>query len=144
LVEPPCFNLDQAIELAKAYELNDPASCGKQMMQLVGGRPHLLHLGMYHLYVADQSTKDFIKHSLTGDSIFSAHLRNHLWELQKHPELLTALKAVVNSVQPTELPPLVAYKLQSRGLVTMGSYRVQPSCDLYRDYFQQALTSLES
>jgi AAA-like domain len=142
LVEPPCFNLDQAIELAKAYDLSDPANCGKQMMQLVGGRPHLLHLGMYHLYVSDQSIKDFTKNSLTDSTIFSAHLRNHLWELQKHPELLTALKAVVKSVQPVELPPLVAYKLQSRGLVVMDSYRVKPSCDLYRDYFQQTLANL--
>jgi hypothetical protein len=142
LVEPPSFNVDQAIELAKAYDLSDPANCGKQMMQLVGGRPHLLHLGMYHLYASDQSVKDFTKNALTDSTIFSAHLRNHLWELQKHPELLTALKVVVQSVQPVELPPLVAYKLQSRGLIVMDSYRVKPSCDLYRDYFQQTLMNL--
>jgi AAA-like domain len=144
LVEPPCFNLDQAIALAKAYDLDDPANCGKQLLQLVGGRPHLLHLGMYHLYVSDQSIKDFTKHVLAGTSVFSAHLRNHLWELQKHPELLAALKQVVLSNQPIELPPLVAYKLQSRGLVVMDYHRVTPSCDLYRNYFQQTLSNLDA
>jgi AAA-like domain len=143
LVEPPCFNLDQAIDLAKAYDLADPANCGKQLMQLVGGRPHLLHLALYHLYVSDQSVKDLTKLVLTGASVFSAHLRNQLWELQKHPELLSALKAVVLSDQPVEVSSLVAYKLQSRGLVVMDSYRVRPSCDLYRDYFRQTLLNLD-
>ncbi|WP_264326759.1 AAA-like domain-containing protein [Romeriopsis navalis] len=143
LVEPPCFNLDQAIELAKAYGLSDPASCGKQLMQLVGGRPHLLHLGMYHLHVSDKGVKDLTKNALSGSSIFSSHLRNHLWELQKHPELLAALKVVVSSNDPVELAPLVSYKLQSRGLVMMNHHRASVSCDLYQVYFQQTLSNLE-
>ncbi|NJN49092.1 MAG: hypothetical protein HC805_04015 [Alkalinema sp. RL_2_19] len=143
LVEPPCFNLDQAIEMAKAYALSDPANCGKQLMQLVGGRPHLLHLGMYHLSVSEKSAKELIKNALTGASIFSSHLRNHMWELQRHPELLAALKSLVDANQAIDLPPLIAYKLQSRGLIAMENHRVQISCDLYQAYFQQMLSNLE-
>ena len=60
-------------------------------MQLVGGRPHLLHLGMYHLNASDKEIADLTTNALTGASIYSSHLRNQLWELQKYPELLAAL-----------------------------------------------------
>lgn len=143
LVEPPVFNLDQAIALAKAYSLSDPASCAKALMQLVGGRPHLLHLGMYHLNVSEKPIQDLTENALTGSSIYSAHLRNQLWELQKYPELLAALKQVVNAEQPIEIPPLVAYKLQSRGLVSIDHHRVCSSCDLYQAYFRTTLVNLK-
>ncbi|MFM2429055.1 MAG: hypothetical protein RLZZ511_268 [Cyanobacteriota bacterium] len=144
LVEPPNFNSDQAIELAKTYGIEDPASCGKQLMQLVGGRPNLLHLGIYHLATSEQTLRELIKQGASGSGIFMPHLRAQLWDLQKHPELVTALQNIVKSDKPIELSPLLAYKLQSRGLIILDGHRVSVSCDLYRDFFRQVLGKLET
>jgi AAA-like domain len=46
---------------------------------------------------------------------------------------------VMLSAASVELDPLLAVKLQSRGLVRVDNQWVSPSCDLYRQYFGQAL-----
>ncbi len=142
LVELPGFNLEQVEELAKCYGLDQATSCAKQLKQLVGGRPHLIHLGLYHISSAGMTIDDLMHSALDSSSIYSSHLRNQLWELQKYPELLQALKLVVSADQPIDLPPLQAYKLQSKGLVTVSQQQVSPSCDLYRAFFQQTLMNI--
>ncbi len=143
LIELPYFNLDQAIDLAQAYDLDDPANVSQQLMPLLGGHPHLMHLGMYHLHVSGQSVHDLIEQALAGPSIFSTHLSNHLWELQKQPQLLAALRVIIQGDAPVELPSLDIYKLKSRGLVAIEQHQVRMSCDLYQVYFQQMLAHSE-
>jgi transcriptional regulator with XRE-family HTH domain len=141
LVELPGFNQSQTEELAKSYGLEQSVTCAKQLMQLVGGRPHLVHLGLYHLSASGMTMEDLLNSALDSSSIYSSHLRNQLWELQKYPDLLQSLKQVVNAEKPIDLPPLQSYKLQSKGLVAVSQQKVSPSCDLYRSFFQQALAN---
>jgi hypothetical protein len=142
LVELPGLTPDQTMSLARQYGVEDLATVAQSLIKLVGDRPHLLHLGLYHLGVSGMDIDDLINNALTGASIYSSHLRNQLWDLQKYPELLPALKQVVDAKGPIELPPLLAYKLQSRGLVIVEQGKVKPSCDLYRTYFRQGLAQL--
>jgi hypothetical protein len=143
LVELPGFNRDQATELAKHYGIEEAGATATALMKLVGDRPHLVHLGLYHMSTSGMTMDDLINNALTGSSIYSSHLRNQLWELQKYPELMMALKQVVMSKAAIELPPLLAYKLQSKGLVRVEQNEIRPSCDLYRSYFKQSLANLD-
>jgi hypothetical protein len=142
LVELPGFNQAQVDELAHCYGIDQAQVCAKELMKLVGGRPHLVHLSLYHISAAGMTTDDLLHSALDSTSIYSSHLRNQLWELQKYPELIQALKQVVDAPQPIDLPPLLTYKLQSKGLVSVAQNKVLPSCDLYRSFFHQALKSI--
>jgi hypothetical protein len=142
LIELPGLTSAQVLTLARQYGVEDIANVTPALMKLVGDRPHLLHLGLYHLGISGMAIDDLINNALTGASIYSSHLRNQLWDLQKHPELLTALKQMVDAKAAIELPPLIAYKLQSRGLAILEQGKIKPSCDLYRTYFRQSLTQL--
>jgi hypothetical protein len=142
LVELPGFNQAQVDELAHCYGIDQAQVCAKELMKLVGGRPHLVHLSLYHISAAGMTTDDLLHSALDSTSIYSSHLRNQLWELQKYPELIQALKQVVDAPQPIDLPPLLTYKLQSKGLVSVAQNKVLPSCDLYRSFFHQALKSM--
>ncbi|MER3436061.1 MAG: hypothetical protein C4288_22520 [Leptolyngbya sp. ERB_1_1] len=56
-------------------------------------------------------------------------------------QLSAAMKRVVLSNTPIELEPIQAFKLQSKGLVRVKDPLISPSCQLYRKYFQQALST---
>ncbi|MBP0021847.1 MAG: AAA-like domain-containing protein [Cyanobacteria bacterium SBLK] len=46
-----------------------------------------------------------------------------------------ALKQVVESADRVALDPIIAYRLESIGLVKLRGDRAIPSCELYRQYF---------
>jgi AAA-like domain len=139
LVELPPFNQDQVQELAQRYGLEEPKDCATALTRLVGGSPFLSHLGCYYLSLPGLSLEQLVDESIASSGIYSSHLRHQLWELQKSPELLAAFKQVILSAESAELDPLLAVKLQSKGLVRMNNQQVSVSCDLYRQYFIQAL-----
>jgi hypothetical protein len=139
LVELPGFNLDQVEDLAKCYGIESSRTAAQELMKLVGGRPHLVHLGLYHMSASGMTIEDLLNSAMDGSSIYSSHLRNQLWELQKYPELMATLKQAVHSPTPIDAAPINAYKLQSKGLVTVTQQKIAPSCDLYRMYFIQTL-----
>ncbi|MFN6305788.1 MAG: AAA-like domain-containing protein, partial [Microcystis sp.] len=65
----------------------------------------------------------------------------HWDNLQKQPELLTAMGEVVNSSDKgVRLEPITAYKLESMGLIQLKGDLAQPSCQLYQLYFREEQT----
>jgi hypothetical protein len=68
-------------------------------------------------------------------------LWHQLGQLQQYPELVAALKQVVLSASPVELNPILAFKLQSQGLIQLQDNHAVPSCELYRQYFAQVLAT---
>ncbi|PSB16551.1 hypothetical protein C7B65_21280 [Phormidesmis priestleyi ULC007] len=140
-IELSPFNQEQVQDLAQRYGVDDPEDCAKALLTLVGGNPYLVQLGLHHLSLQDVTSKQLVETAIVTDSIYSGHLRNLLWDLQRYPELVVALKRVVLSPIPVEVEAIQAFKLQSKGLVRLYNQQLVPSCHLYRKYFAQALAT---
>jgi hypothetical protein len=70
----------------------------------------------------------------TQAGIYSSDLRRHWQVLQTYPALMTALQTVIQA-ESAALDPLLAYKLESMGLVQLQANQARVSCELYRRYF---------
>lgn len=139
-VELPEFKPEQIRELARCYGLAWNMHQVNQLMQMVGGHPHLIQQAFSHLRVYQHLTLEkLLADAPTEAGIYSHHLRENLLSLQKHPDLLEALKQVVFSAKPVRLDATIAYKLQSMGLVQMQGNDCTPRCDLYGQYFRDRL-----
>lgn len=141
LIELPSLNAEQVLDLAQRYDVDNLETAAEALLNLTGGNPYLVQVGLHHLSLPIVSIEELLQ-STTSDGIYGNHLRNLLWDLQKYPELMAALRRVVFSDEPIEVEPIQAFKLQSKGLVRMKNSLTSPSCELYRQYFQQALSTL--
>jgi hypothetical protein len=108
-------------------------------MGMVGGHPYRVRLALYHLAIQDLSLEQLLEEAPTLAGIYSAHLRSHWTTLQQQPELMAALTKVVASDGWVGVEPILAYKLESMGLVKIKGDEVMSSCELYRLYFRAQL-----
>ncbi|MGB3556955.1 MAG: AAA-like domain-containing protein [Geitlerinemataceae cyanobacterium] len=134
-IELPEFNLLQVRELAQRHGLNWQTDRIEPLMGLVGGHPYLVRLALYHIAQHQLSWEELLETAATETGLYGDHLRRHLWSLQKHPELATALAKVVRSNNAVELESAIAFKLHSMGLVHLQGNFVVPRFELYRQYF---------
>lgn len=138
------FNREQVMELARRYGLDrsQPAIDPEQietLAQIVGGHPYLSDLAFYHLKVRNADISRIIGEAATDTGIYRDHLRSHLVTLKRYPQLATAYQQVVRSSEPVTLDTIVAYKLESMGLVELRENQTVPRCELYRLYFSDRL-----
>lgn len=140
-IELPTLNAEQVLDLAQRYGVEDLEASADAILELTGGNPYLVQVGLHHLSAQMIGVDELLQTAAASDGVYGNHLRNLLWDLQKYPELVAALKRVVLSTAPVELEPIQAFKLQSKGLVRVKDPMISPSCQLYRKYFQQALSS---
>lgn len=139
-VELPEFTPQQIRDLARCYGLEWNQEPVNQLMAMVGGHPQLVQQAFYQLRIYENISLDrLLADAPTEAGIYSHHLREHLLSLQKHPDLLEALKQVVFATKPMRLDSTIAYKLQSMGLVQMQGNDCSPRCDLYGQYFRDRL-----
>lgn len=143
-IDLPCFNSEQAMDLTQRYGLENPDETVAELMSLTGGNPYLVQVGLHNLSMKLVSLEQLMQKSSAIDGVYGPHLRHLLADLQKYPDLIAALKRVVLSTPPIELEPMQAFKLQSKGLVSIRDQQVMPSCNLYRRYFSQALSTAEA
>jgi hypothetical protein len=130
--------------LAKYYGLDWTEDVEMQkfasiLIDLVGGHPYLIRLALDALCYQNLTKEQLLQEAPTQGGIYGSHLRRHWDNLQSSPELAVAMKAVIASENGVELEPTLAYKLESMGLVTLVGDEVQPSCELYRQYFRDRL-----
>lgn len=136
----PEFTIEQIQNLAKLHRLDwQSGSEATALMAMVGGHPYLVRLALYRLWHQEVTFEQLLAEAATQTSIYSNHLRWNLGNLQAHPELAAALKQVVSAREPVELEPILAYKLNSMGLVKLQGNESAPSCELYRLYFRDRL-----
>lgn len=141
-VELPEFKPQQIRDLARCYGLEWNLNQVNQLMLMVGGHPRLVQQALSQLRIYQNLTLDqLLVDAPTEAGIYSHHLRENLLSLQKHPDLLEALKQVVFAAKPVRLDSTIAYKLQSMGLVQMQGNDCTPRCDLYGQYFRDRLGS---
>lgn len=138
-IELPEFNPQQIQKLAQRYQLDWHTNTVEKIINLVGGHPYLLRLAMYAIAKKDITFSELIKNATTETGIYSDHLRRHLWNLEKYPELKSAMQQIVNGNTPVRLPSAQAFKLNSMGLVKLQGNDCIPRCYLYYQYFRDRL-----
>jgi len=135
-IKLPEFNLEQVICLAGRHGLDwTDGNDAKKLMAMVGGHPYLVRLALYHLVNSHQNLDTLLEKAPNINGIYSSHLRENLAILQKNPELATALERVIAAEENAKLDPILAYKLESMGLVKLEGSSITLACDLYRQFF---------
>lgn len=136
------FNREQVLSLAQRYGLNWRVEVEvTQLMSLIGGHPYLVNIALYYLSQETLTLKQLLHNAPTPSGIYNQHLQSYLILLQKDIQLETAMYQVVNSNEAIKLDTLIAYKLESMGLIVLDGFWATPSCELYRRYFFEVLKS---
>ncbi len=138
-IELPEFTSQQVLHLARRHGLDWNAGEVEKLMALVGGHPYLLRLAMYAIARQDVTLDTVLLSAPTEAGLYSDHLRRHLWNLEKHPQLMEAMREVAIANSPVRLPAVQAFKLNSMGLVRLQGNEVAPRCHLYEQYFRERL-----
>lgn len=138
-IELPEFTSQQVLHLAFRHSLDWNAGEVEKLMALVGGHPYLLRLAMYAIARQDVTLDTVLQEAPTEAGLYSDHLRRHLWNLEKHPQLMEAMREVALASSPVRLPAVQAFKLNSMGLVRLSGNDVTPRCQLYEQYFRERL-----
>jgi hypothetical protein len=143
-IKLPGFNLEQVNLLANSYQIIeiDPQrlqSLLTNLIELVGGHPHLVRLALNALQDAKISPEKLLTEAPTQSGIYASHLRHYWNNLQSSLGLIEAMKLVVKTTSPVKLEPAIAYRLESMGLITLIGDEAKASCPLYQLYFQDNL-----
>ncbi|MGK7874196.1 MAG: AAA-like domain-containing protein [Xenococcaceae cyanobacterium] len=138
-IELPEFNPTQVLDLAKRHGLVWGTGEVEQLMGMVGGHPYLVRLALYKIAQQDLTLNQLLQEAATESGLYGDHLRQHLWNLQQHPELMAAFKQAMMTTQPVRLEPILAFKLHGMGLVNRQGDDVMLRYDLYRLYFRERL-----
>ena len=138
-IELPEFNSPQVQELAARHGINWSATEVAELMALVGGHPYLVRLAMYRIARQDVTLNQLLNSATTEAGIYSDHLRRHLWNLEKYPELIEAMREVLSVSKPVRLRLELAFKLNSMGLVKLEGNYCSARCNLYQEYFRDRL-----
>jgi hypothetical protein len=134
-IELPELTPEQVQDLAERQGLNWDTSQVMELMSLVAGHPYLVQRAIYYLTRSEITFEQLLQTAYTESGIYSDHLRGHLCNLQQHSELATAMKKVVDATTSGQLEPMLAFKLQSLGLIKLDGNCVNTRCQLYSQYF---------
>ncbi len=132
---------EQVRELAARHQLTISPDGLAQLMALVAGHPYLIRLTLYHLARGELSLNEILETAATETGIYRDHLHRHLWNLKQHPELAAAFNQVLQATEPIELEQVQGFKLYSMGLIDLQGNQVDVSCQLYRQYFRDRITT---
>jgi len=133
------FTIDQVMDLVIRHGLDCDTRAAERLMDMVGGHPFLVRLALYHLAKDSKSLDQILEEAPTEAGIYSDHLRRHLWNLEKHPDLLSAIRQTAVSNTPVRLESIQGFKLNGMGLVDLQKNDVTLRYELYRQYFRDRL-----
>jgi diguanylate cyclase (GGDEF)-like protein len=140
----PPFDFNQVQELALKHGFSWAIEeQGQKQLQLlldmVGGHPYLIRLAFYAIAQDNIPLEQILREAPTISGIYQEHLQTILEKLKQYPGLEVVFKEVINSSGTVKLDSMSAYKLENMGLIEIVGDQVQPSCMLYRLYFQTQL-----
>ncbi|MEA5598191.1 AAA-like domain-containing protein [Rivularia sp. UHCC 0363] len=134
------FTYEQVQDFAQQHQLNLDVTAIDSLIKLVGGHPYLLEMAFSHIKNhSNIRIEQILIEATTETGIYAHHLREHWLNLQQHHELAIAVHQIVDSNSPILLEPIVAYQLQSMGLVKLSGNLAEIRCHLYRQYFRMRL-----
>ena len=129
----------EVLALAKAYGLPWTVAEIAKLMDMIGGHPYLVQMAIDQIAYRNMDLDTLLRTAPTEEGIYSKYLYERLQLLESNPELVAAMKLVVNSDIPVRLSAKDGFKLDSMGLIKpQGSDRI-PRCNLYRLYFSDRL-----
>ncbi|MBR8834949.1 MAG: AAA-like domain-containing protein [Stigonema ocellatum SAG 48.90 = DSM 106950] len=144
-IKLPPFTLLQVKNLAQLHGLDwADGSDAQRLMAMVGGHPYLVRLALYYIMGKGGLERDLgqiLEQASTESGIYNDYLRQYVLALREEPELEAAFYEVITATGFVKLEPVVAYKLQSMGLVNLEGDRAYPACELYRLYFREQLNT---
>ena len=139
-VKLPGLTLEQVQQLARVYGLNWLAGSDvEQLWEIVGGHPYLIQLALYHLRQDDITLEKLLHTAPTAEGIYSSYLQSLWIMLREHSELLEAVRTLLESKVSVQLELILAYKLESMGIVQIEGISVKFSCQLYSRFFSSYL-----
>jgi AAA-like domain/Trypsin-like peptidase domain len=141
-IDLPELNSAQVKELAKRHGISWTEEELQKIMGMLGGHPYLVRAAMYKIARHQVRLEELLRIAPTEEGLYCDHLRRHLENLREHPELLAAMRQVVAANSPIRLDSAKAFQLHSMGLVKKKENDVLPSCNLYRQYFSDRLTTV--
>ncbi|WP_339384459.1 AAA-like domain-containing protein [Oscillatoria sp. FACHB-1407] len=134
----PPFTYNQVMELAEQYKIFPKTAEVEVLLALTGGQPYLIQLAFYHICDRHLSLKTILETAASPHGIYGEHLQSQTIALQQNPDLIRAFQLANTSDDWVVLEPLLAYQLDSMGLVTMNGIQCRVSCQLYRQYCNQS------
>ncbi|MGD1873013.1 MAG: AAA-like domain-containing protein [Mastigocoleus sp.] len=133
----PELNQKQIRTLASVYQVDNLTDEEvTQISDMLGGHPYLVQLILYYLHRQENNLEYLLQTAPTQKGIYSNYLWKYLVTLKAYPELAEAMKKVVTNSRSVYLESVLAYKLESMGLVSILGNEVRPKCKLYYMYFQ--------
>ncbi|QLE50185.1 hypothetical protein FD724_20230 [Nostoc sp. C057] len=145
-IKLPPFTKEQVQDLALRHGLDWTNAKVESLMALVGGYPYLVRLAFYHLVGKGGLERDLeklLQEAPTEAGIYHEYLKQYVLALRDESALKNAFYEVINATNYVKLEPVLAYKLQSMGLINLEGDRSTPACELYRLYFRQYLKTSE-
>ena len=137
-VELPEFSEAQVQDFARRSGLAEHSTQVKALMSWVGGHPYLLEQAFTYLKShPDSDIQTLLAEDAGIMKVYRGHLKNQWVALQENPDLMDAFVEVVNTKVPARIDPMLAYQLQSMGLVKSESGGVVTRCKLYGKYFKK-------
>ncbi|MEM9905848.1 MAG: AAA-like domain-containing protein [Cyanobacteria bacterium P01_D01_bin.44] len=131
------FSQEEVQQLAQRYGLDwKDEEKAKQLMDLVGGHPALIHTALYHLSQEEITFEQLLETASTATGIYHNHLRRHWATLENQPELAQALDDVLKATEFVSLDPILTHKLMSMGVIKQSGDSAIAACELYRQYFE--------
>ncbi|MEH2252110.1 AAA-like domain-containing protein [Nostoc sp.] len=144
----PPFTKEQVQDLALRHGLDwTDGKDAESLMAMVGGYPYLVRLAFYHLVGKgglEGDLEQLLQQAPTETGIYNEYLRQFVLALGDELEVGNAFYEVINATNSVNLEPVLAYKLQSMGLINLEGDRCTPVCELYRLYFRQYLKKTEN
>ena len=155
VIRLPEFTIDEVQSLAEQHGIKIDSQIVSRIMKLVGGHPYLINLSFEHLKKTNHLKELLIKIQgeqlskkdvpLSGavyeelKGIYSDHLNKLLRKIQGNQSLEDTLYNVISTTNPIGINPLIAEELEGMGLVKLVSHYADPSCELYRIFFQNTI-----
>ncbi|WP_051470192.1 AAA-like domain-containing protein [Fischerella sp. PCC 9605] len=132
-IELPDLMPEEIQTLATYYGLSPKVA--SPLMEMVGGHPYLVQLALYHLWNDQLTLEQLLHQAPTPVGIYANCLNRCLLMLQNNLELAEAFALVVEAGDKVCLSSIIAYKLESLGLIKLDNHGAKPSCKLYQQFF---------
>lgn len=132
------FTFSQLQDLSEIHGLDLSKVQLKRLLSYLGGHPYLSRRALFSLANKEHSFESLLAYAASDQGPFSDHLRHHLFNIKKFPELAKALKTTISTGKCNN--PIEANRLAAAGL-TEGTppNDVQVVCELYEVYFKSKL-----
>lgn len=129
----------EILALANAYELPWTVTEIAKLIDIIGGHPYLVQKAIDRIAHKDLGLDELLRTAPTEEGVYSDYLSERLQLLETNPDLVTAMKQVVNSDLPVRLSAKDGFMLDSMGLTKPQSSDRVSRCNLYRLYFSDRL-----